>query len=229
MAVREPWPAFSRTKSECRVECSHTRWESVGCWGMALSSTCTSLEWDACFGLLQQQQKMFFCFLFFYSQMLWHRNKQEYSLPGDRLRANLVWKSQASLSRYSSDITTTILLHLQGKVKKRKTSYDRELRLIWNTTMCLSAFQRTLEFWFCSYFLGKVEMSRSWLKWPCIAPFLYEFTRDGPHTGAWEDISVKNTEFQLELRLFQLSDHHVNKLKVTRTVADERIEQLRGT
>lgn len=32
--------------------------------------------------------------------------------PGERLRANFVWKSQASLSRYSSDITTTIFLHL---------------------------------------------------------------------------------------------------------------------
>lgn len=59
-------------------------------------------------------------------------------------------------------------------------------------------------------------------------PFLYEFTRDGPHTGAWEDISVKHTEFQLELRLFQLSDHLVDELKVTLAVADERIEQLRG-
>lgn len=51
--------------------------------------------------------------------MLWCKNKQKFHLPGDRLRANLVWKSQASLSRYSSDITTTILLHLQRKVEKR--------------------------------------------------------------------------------------------------------------
>lgn len=50
-------------------------------------------------------------------------------LPGQRLRANLVWKSQASLSRYSSDITTTILLHLHTWTHKHQLFAQLEGRM----------------------------------------------------------------------------------------------------
>lgn len=70
MAVRELWPVASRTNPACRVECSRTRWGSVGCWGMALTSTCTSLEWAACFVPLKKQQMILVFFVFFNSKML---------------------------------------------------------------------------------------------------------------------------------------------------------------
>lgn len=122
MAVRELWQVASRTKPAWWVECSRTRWGSVGCWGMALTSTCTSLEWAACFVPLKQQQMIlvYFGFFFIFIQRYWQVNASKYYLPGDRLSANLVWKSQASLSRYSSDITTTILLHLQVNIAKSR-------------------------------------------------------------------------------------------------------------
>lgn len=62
-----------------------------------------------------------------------------------------------------------------------------------------------------------------------IPPPLDEFTCDGPYTGAREDISVEYTQFQLVIGLFQLPDHLMDKVKVTLAVADEGIEQLRGT
>lgn len=73
MAVRELWQVASRTKPAWWVECSRTRWGSVGCWGMALTSTCTSLEWAACFVPLKQQQMIlvyFGVFFYFYSKIL---------------------------------------------------------------------------------------------------------------------------------------------------------------
>lgn len=64
-----------------------------------------------------------------------------WALPGQRLRANLVWKSQASLSRYSSEITTTIRLHLRARshiivscknCESKKTERFQETRLAEN-------------------------------------------------------------------------------------------------
>ena len=60
-------------------------------------------------------------------------------------------------------------------------------------------------------------------------PLLNEFAGDGPHAGAREDISVKHAQFQLVLRLLQLPDHFMDKLKVALAVADEGVEHLRGT
>lgn len=59
-----------------------------------------------------------------------------------------------------------------------------------------------------------------------MVPLLNEFTRDGPHTGAREDISVEHTQLQLVLGLFQLADHLTDKLKVLLAVADEGIKPL---
>lgn len=68
----------------------------------------------------------------------------------------------------------------------------------------------------------------TWLALVGIPPPLNELTRDGPYTGAREDISVEHAQFQLVIRLFQLPDHLVDELKVAVAVADEGIKQLRG-
>lgn len=57
-------------------------------------------------------------------------------------------------------------------------------------------------------------------------PPFYKFSADGPHTCSWQDIPIKYTELQFELRLFQLPDHLLDKLKVFLTVADEGIKHL---
>lgn len=62
----------------------------------------------------------------------------------------------------------------------------------------------------------------------CVPPLFNKLTRDRPYTGAWEDISVEHTQFQLELCLLQLPDHLDDKLKVALAVADEGIKQLGG-
>ena len=60
----------------------------------------------------------------------------------------------------------------------------------------------------------------------CCLPLLNEFTRYGPHTGTWEDISVKHTQLQLAICLFQLLNHLMDKTEVTLTVTDEGIKIL---
>lgn len=78
----------------------------------------------------------------------------------------------------------------------------------------------------------KVQMSTTFhyteLLQPAVvhSPSFYEFSTDGPHTRAWQDIPIKHTELQFELRLLQLSDHLLDKLKVFLTVADEGIKHL---
>lgn len=57
-------------------------------------------------------------------------------------------------------------------------------------------------------------------------PSFYEFSTNGPHTRSWQDIPIKHTQLQFELRLLQLSDHLLDKLKVFLTVADEGIKHL---
>lgn len=61
-----------------------------------------------------------------------------------------------------------------------------------------------------------------------VPPSFNKLTRDGPYTGAWEDVPVEHAQFQLVLCLFQLPDHLVDKLKVALAVADEGIKHLRG-
>lgn len=58
------------------------------------------------------------------------------------------------------------------------------------------------------------------------SPSFYEFSTNGPHTRSWQDIPIKHTQLQFELRLLQLSDHLLDKLKVFLTVADEGIKHL---
>lgn len=58
-------------------------------------------------------------------------------------------------------------------------------------------------------------------------PFFNELTGDGPHTRARKDVSVKYTQLQVVLSLFQLFDHLMDKLEVILTIADEGIKGLR--
>lgn len=62
-----------------------------------------------------------------------------------------------------------------------------------------------------------------------IPPLLNELAGDGPHAGAREDVSVKHTQLQPVIRLLQLPDHFMDKLKVALAVADEGIKHLRST
>lgn len=60
----------------------------------------------------------------------------------------------------------------------------------------------------------------------CVPPLFNKLTRDRPYTGAWEDISVEHTQFQLELCLLQLPDHLDDEFKVVLAVADEGIKHF---
>lgn len=101
MAVRELWPVASRTKPACRVECSRTRWGSVGCWGMALTSTCTSLEWAACVEPLEQQLMILVFFVFFNSKIL----------TGKCIKVLLTWRqAERKLGLKVTSLTVKVLV-----------------------------------------------------------------------------------------------------------------------
>lgn len=59
------------------------------------------------------------------------------------------------------------------------------------------------------------------------APLFDEFTSNGPDTGARQDITVRHTQLQSIVCLFQLPDHLLHKLDVAGAIADEGIETLR--
>ena len=62
---------------------------------------------------------------------------------------------------------------------------------------------------------------------PHSQPLLNEFTGDGPDTGARQDVTVRHTQLQPIVCLFQLPDHLVDKLNIAGAVADEGIKTLR--
>lgn len=75
----------------------------------------------------------------------------------------------------------------------------------------------------------KCKHRSAWVATPrCIPPSLNQLTSDGPHTGAWQHVSVKHTQLQLVFCLFKLLDHLVDKLEVALAVADECIKHLWG-
>lgn len=63
--------------------------------------------------------------------------------------------------------------------------------------------------------------------WPSSQPLFDEFTSNGPDTGARQDITVRHTQLQSIVCLFQLPDHLLHKLDVAGAIADEGIETLR--
>lgn len=115
-ASTEHWLTGPRTTIVCNGGCNRTKWGSGGWWGTAFSWACTWLEWAAYPEHLNWQEQ---------SEQAQNKVGRGHNrklntcctrgwkcIPGERLSANFVWKSQASLSRYSSEITTTIFLHL---------------------------------------------------------------------------------------------------------------------
>lgn len=58
-------------------------------------------------------------------------------------------------------------------------------------------------------------------------PFLNELTGNRPDTGARQDVSVRYTQLQPIVCLFQLLDHLLYKLDVAGAVADKGIKSLR--
>lgn len=124
------------------------------------------------------------------------------TLPGQRLRANLVWKSQASLSRYSSEITTTIRLHLHArrhiivdcKKCKRQKLERREEKVDELRTGFISGVNFSMWIW------NKTAISYVWLFLTHLETFHFYF----PHTHT--HLSLTNRQTRLD-HILHLNPH----------------------
>lgn len=74
--------------------------------------------------------------------------------------------------------------------------------------------------------LGRALCTHPLAPWPLSQPLLNELTGNGPDTGARQDITIRHTQLQPIVCLFQLPDHLLNKLDIAGAVADEGIKTL---
>ena len=147
------------------------------------------------------------------------------SSPGERLSANLVWKSHSLLCRYSSETTTTIRRHLGESGQATGTVVTHLGTALEDPTVPgqtgAGREDPSMEI------PGRALHAHPLALQPHSQPLLNEFTGDGPDTGARQDVTVRHTQLQPIVCLFQLPDHLVDKLNIAGAVADEGIKTLR--